>query len=128
MSTEDTKKVVADFFDHLSKNDVNAAVSLLSNDAKVDTMTKERFTELLRSGGGEYRGLNLPPQSIIADGDHAVVIANSDALQLADGTPVAKIHHSFHIDMEGDKIKSLRDYTQIENLGGIVPWPKWPPR
>ncbi|MEO1521946.1 MAG: nuclear transport factor 2 family protein [Cyanobacteria bacterium J06633_2] len=127
MSTEETKKIVADFFEHFSAADVSSALDVL-DDAVVwrvmgregglpmsGEMNKEAIGALIGSVKEAIpAGMKLTPTGWTVDGDRVALEMESYG-EMSNGKVYNNFYHFLVIVSDG-KIVTLREYMDIHQV------------
>ena len=131
MGIEQNKAVVAQFWQHFSDSDFDAALALLSDDATwwiagttdiSGTYSKAEFEALARGiGENTENGIEVKPLRVTAEDDRVAVEAESYG-KLTNGKVYNNFYHLQHVVHDG-KLTEIKEYldTQLADrvlLGG----------
>lgn len=123
MSTEENKRIVAEFWDAFSRSDFDKAISMLSDDGFTwwiagdpkqfpiaGVKTKAEFIKLLNdvSKAVTADGIRIKPYAWTAEGDRVAMEAESFATML-NGKVYNNKYHFLHIVKNG-KLQSVKEY------------------
>lgn len=120
------KAIVAAFLDSFSSGDVESILEYLTEDAtwwvlgNLDGMSgkidKATLGSLLRNVKALYLdgALTITPSNMIGEGRQVSAEATSHA-RLCDGRVYANAYH-FRFDLEGDRISSVREYSDTQHM------------
>lgn len=120
------KAIVAAFLDSFSSGDVEAILEYLTEDAtwwilgNLDgmsgTIDKATLGSLLRNVKPLYLdgALTITPSSMISE-DRQVSVEATSYARLCDGRVYANAYH-FRLDLDGDRIRSVREYSDTQHM------------
>jgi ketosteroid isomerase-like protein len=129
MSIEQNKAVVAQFWQHFSNSDFDAALALLSDDATwwiagttdiSGTYSKSEFEELARGiGENTENGIEVKPLRVTAEDDRVAVEAESYG-KLKNGRVYNNFYHLQHVVPDGKltEIKESLDTQHVQDVFG----------
>lgn len=120
------KAIVAAFLDSFSSGDVEAILEYLTEDAtwwvlgNLDgmsgTIDKATLGSLLRTVKPLYLdgALTITPSSMISE-DRQVSVEATSYARLCDGRVYSNAYH-FRLDLDGDRIRSVREYSDTQHM------------
>ena len=127
MSTEQNKKIAADFFAFFSAGDLVGALDLMTDDANwriagkpnqlpaAGDYSKERISRLLYNMVGQLKnGLRMTVKSLIAEGDKVALEVESHG-ELKNGRIYNQEYH-FLITFYDGKISSIKEYLDTQHV------------
>lgn len=131
MSTEANKKLVAEFFAHFKRKEVQQVLDKMTPDAtwwiggKVElfplagTKSKKEIGEILMSLiPGTKDGLSITPHGMVAEGDKVAVEAESLGV-LGNGRTYNNFYH-FLITVRDGKIASVKEYLDTMHTADVL--------
>lgn len=131
MSIEANKKLVAEFFAHFKRKEVQQVLDKMTPDAtwwiggKVElfplagTKTKKEIGEILMSLiPGTKDGLAITPHGMVAEGDKVAVEAESLGV-LGNGRTYNNFYH-FLITIRDGKIASVKEYLDTMHTADVL--------
>ncbi len=114
------------FLRTIEKPDAEAMAGLVTEDFEVEMMGRLPGVEPIRGKSAFVtampatlkaifpNGLNLKIHTVIAEGPHVAIQAESDAVA-ANGKKYANRYH-FYMRFEGDKIAQVREYNDVNHV------------
>lgn len=127
MSTEDNKRLVAEFFARFSADDIAGALDTMTDDATwwiagkpeqlpaAGVHSKEQMARLFRNMSGRLsNGLKLTLKGAVAEGDRVAVEVESYG-ELRDGRVYNQEYHLLMTVREG-KISAVREYLDTQHV------------
>ncbi|HEV8582116.1 MAG TPA: nuclear transport factor 2 family protein [Thermoanaerobaculia bacterium] len=127
MSTEDNKKLAAEFFARFSANDIAGALATMTEDATwwiagkpeqlpaAGEYSKERIARLFHNMDGRLKdGLKLTVKSAIAEDDKVAVEVESYG-ELRNGRVYNQEYH-LRMTIRDGKISAVREYLDTQHV------------
>lgn len=131
MSLDANKKLVADFFAHFGRKDVQGALNMMSADATwwiggkpalfpiCGLKSKSEIGDLLNSlVPGTQDGLRITPKSMVAEGNKVACEAESYGV-LANGRTYNNEYH-FLLEIRDGKIASVKEYLDTMHTADVL--------
>ncbi len=131
MSLEANKKLVADFFAHFGRKDVEGAMKMMAEDGTwwiggkpelfpiAGLKSKQAITEILNSlVPGTKDGLAITPSAMIAEGNKIACEAESFGV-LPNGRTYNNEYH-FLIEVKDGKIASVKEYLDTMHTADVL--------
>ncbi len=139
MGLGDNKRLVAHFNSHLTGSDIDAALSLLADDAtwwvlgKPDlfpvtgTRSNREFGKILRDVHASLQdGMRMDVVGMVAEGDKVAAELHARATTIA-GRAYDNRYHMLYT-VRGAEIASVREYTDLMNIRDVFAVPDVEPR
>lgn len=130
-NTETNKKLVADFFSHFGRKDVQGALGMMTPDATwwiggkpalfplCGLKTKAQIGEILNSlVPGTKDGLRITPKGMIAEGSKVACEAESYGV-LANGRVYNNEYH-FLIEIRDGQVSSVKEYLDTMHTADVI--------
>lgn len=130
MSTEQNRKLAAEFFARFDANDVAGALAMMSEDCNwwiagkpgsnpsVGDHTKEQMARMFRTMGKALKGgLRMKVKSAIAEGDRVALEVVSRG-ELANGRVYEQEYHML-MTVRGGKIASVKEYLDTQHVNDV---------
>ena len=131
MSIETNKKLVADFFAHFKRKDVQQALDMMTEDATwwiggkpelfpmCGLKTKEEMAAILNElVPGTEDGLEIKPKSMIAEGDKVACEAESYGV-LGNGRVYNNEYH-FLVEILNGKVAAVKEYLDTMHTADVL--------